>query len=162
MSDINIEEVDVMLETLPEPPEDFTVKTPELNERVNSARQIFDSNNNNINFDRLQEKEENIEIEQADQKQVETKKKNELLLIAGTQLGIAAATGVVTVALLYIVNPPITQTRVSEENVKEGQDWKLVLLTFVIVVFIVFILSAVLKLVRFLYENRMRAKQKKL
>lgn len=144
------------IDALPEPPADLMdVRTPDAaRNRPQDFRSLDDAMEAPVNLNRLREKEEKMAIIEGQHKEGEAHKKNELLLIAGTQLGISVLAGAIVVAILYIVNPPLTQNKATEENVKEGQSWQLVLLVFAIVVFVVFILASLFKVIRYIYENR--------
>ena len=92
--------------------------------------------------------------EKAKKKNNTNDKLNTLIVVLGTQLVISLLTGIITVILLYIFNPPITQNTRKDSFVKEGQNWKSVLFVFMIVVFITFIIPYIIKLFKLLIQKK--------
>ena len=92
--------------------------------------------------------------EKAKKKNNTNDKLNTRIVVLGTQLVISLLTGIITVILLYIFNPPITQNTRKDSFVKEGQNWKSVLFVFMIVVFITFIIPYIIKLFKLLIQKK--------
>jgi fatty acid desaturase len=63
-----------------------------------------------------------------------------------SQLGLAGISAAAAAALLYLVNPPITQFKRVDPATSEKQDWRKVLLVCFIVLILVFIMPEVLTL----------------
>lgn len=74
------------------------------------------------------------------------KKKHFFAKIYGTQLGIASISALITALILYIINPPLTQRKRTDDLTREKQDWRWVLITCFIVFILVFVMPEIFKI----------------
>lgn len=113
------------------------------------------------NLQRDAERQQKQSILDNDQKQKEREQKTAWGLLIGTQIGVATISALISTALLYIVNPPISQKKTQDNMVSEGQDWKKVLLITLIVFFIVLFIPTFIKFFKTGYEFVLKKREEK-
>jgi hypothetical protein len=104
-----------------------------------------------LDYEKTQKVFDNNQEQQKLCKKVETKKWYHIL---ATQAIIALIPSGITVLLLYIFNPPMTQLKRTDDMTSEKQDWKKVLALTVFVFLITLLLPEVIRLIAMMIYKR--------
>jgi hypothetical protein len=87
-------------------------------------------------------------------KSEETAKKNVWMWIYGMQFVVALISSLIVIFILYISNPPLTQTQVPEDGFTSmEQDWKSVLVVFVVIFLVIFLVPNIWSLIQVISNN---------
>lgn len=96
-----------------------------------------------------------ILYEEKKKKKQDEKKKNFFdffTKLYGTQIGLALLTSGISLGILYIVNPPLSQQKRRDRFSSEKQSWQIVLIICVIIFLIVLVGPEIVSFFRYIFK----------
>jgi hypothetical protein len=85
------------------------------------------------------------------------KSPNALVLLSRSQIGLATMTTLFTIGLLYLINPPITQKKRTDDVAVRNQDWRRVLIVAAVVFVLTYGLPEIVYIITY-FQNKRKLK----